>query len=390
MGIITDVIGYTDNTLLQYAQNAFTVIAGPLSTVLATAGVVSVLFVTLNNIFQFTTINISTYVTWVLRFAVIFAFATIWQNFELIYNLFITVPEEYIGILLSAATVNLNGSPNTDLYDPGRVTDIYSALDEFGNGIFYVSGEMFGAMGGWNVGKNIRYALLGIAVAIVGVIFIVAALVIVLVGKVGFAAAVGLAPLAISFLLFPQTRGYFQSWLNFTTGFAVIPLLTGAIMAVVISVAVSTTTGGDDFLRGFLPFVLVAICALVLLFQLPTMASALAQTSVAAVGAGAALAMTRMAIKAPFSAASAAKNFSYAQSQARMAGQGRMASIGSALGAMRVGSQVRQQRLYNSIPALRSPAGNAQRALPSPSGSGSSSGRSVKPLSEEMRKNMNK
>jgi type IV secretion system protein VirB6 len=387
MGIVTSVMQYTDTTLVNYAQDVFTGIAAPMRTLLTTVGTLSLIIVAINNVYQFAALNIASYIHWMLRFVLVFAFATVWLNFSVIYDVLINVPTEYISVLLNAANIAADG---TKVDNAGGV---YQSIDDFGNTILNIASDLFGKVKVFKP-KTWINLILGAVVFVMGLIFLAAAVVIVLVSKAGFAVAIGLAPLAIAFLLFPQTSGYFQSWLNFTVGFLVVPILTASLMALLLVVSGNLADiPSDKLFGGKVGLVMLLLAALVLLFQIPTMASSLAQTSVAAVGAGAAFASARMmggALSKPLSAVSAAKNFSYAHGQARLAGQSRIASIGSALGAMRVGSQVRQQRLYNTIPALRGPAGNSQKALAAPSGSSTTGGSSAKPLSEEMRNQMKK
>jgi hypothetical protein len=137
------------------------------------------------------------------------------------------------------------------------------------------------------------------------------------------------------------------------------------------------------------------------MFQIPTMASSLAQTSVAAVGAGALFAAKSMAgrmvtstISKAAAPVSAARNFNYIKQNAMAGGQGRFGATGTALASMRVGSQVRQARLANNIPFNRpGGSGGASKALPAPpkpAASGASAGSGSRPLSEEMRNQMKK
>lgn len=294
MGVIADISADIDGALITYAQSIFIVVAGPIRTLLHSMALFGFMFIAVNHIIQFRTVNYSQYLHWGLRFMLIYSFATIWANFSGIYNLLIEVPSDYIILLLSSATLNISGT-HIDYIDPSNITDTGSAIDEFGHAIFVIGGKFLSSLNIFHLGRSFRNIFVGIVIIIIGLLFIAAAAVIIMIGKIGFALSMSLAPLAIIMLMLPQTRGYFESWSRFAVGFALIPLLTSGLMAVALFAAsrLLPYQPVDDDLRIYVSFIMVMIGALTLLFQIPTMASALSSSSVAAVGAGAALTIAR-------------------------------------------------------------------------------------------------
>ncbi|THK34118.1 conjugal transfer protein [Ensifer sp. MPMI2T] len=284
MGLISKLAQSIDTSLVSYVQTVFVAVADPVRTLLSAMALIALLFMAVNHLIQFRSVNYSMYLQWGLRYILIYSFATIWVNFQGIYTILVEVPGDYAALMLRgvANSIPMHAS---HLIDPARITDTYSAMDEFAHAILHISADYLDNISLFKVGKSIRNVFMGTVILIIGFFFTAASAIIVLIGKVGLAVSISLAPLAIIMLMTPQTKQHFESWTRFTTGFLLIPLLTTALMTVVLHLAaeILATTKGFEF-----PMVMIA--ATVLLYMIPTMASTLASASVAAVGAGATLA----------------------------------------------------------------------------------------------------
>ncbi|MEM8542162.1 MAG: type IV secretion system protein, partial [Pseudomonadota bacterium] len=211
---------------------------------------------------------------------------------------------------------------------------------------FSIGGKFLNSLSFWNLGKSIRNIFIGIAIMIIGFIFVAAAAVVIMVGKIGFAMSMSLAPLAIGMLIMPQTRGHFESWMRFMLGFAVIPLLISALMAVVLFAAAKLlpASGLDDNLGIYVSFLVIMIGALALLFQIPTLASTLASASVAAIGAGVVMAAARMGMSAATGGASRVMEGAKTASQAAKAGANPVQAIRTGIHSMRQSAHARASR----------------------------------------------
>lgn len=352
MGVVSDIAKVVDNSLVDYVQNIFTTVSEPLRGVLAATALVALLFIAVNHLVQFRSVNYSMYLHWGLRYVLVYSFATIWANFHSIYTILIVVPSDYVALMMKSIALSVN-SPDATILDPAQITDTYSAIDEFGHAIFAIAQRFFDDTSIFDLARSIRNIFLGVLILIIGALFIAAAAVIVMVGKIGFALAISLAPLAIVMLMLPQTKGHFESWSRFTVGFAVIPLLTAGLMAVVLyagAQALVASWGSDDIVK-YLSFLLIMIAALVIMFQIPVMASTLASASVAAVGAGAAFAAASMAkgmvggaIGKAMSAGRRLNDGIQVARNARAAGAGAGGMASSAIAAMRQSAHIRSQR----------------------------------------------
>lgn len=391
MGVISTVVGQTETILINYVEAVFTYVAPPLQTTLKAAGILSLMFIAMNHIFQFRNVNYSTYITWGIRYVCIVSLATIWGNFQIFYDLCVNIPFEYMNALIPAGA-SYNGVVEAKMYNPANVTDIYTALDEFRHAIFYVADNIIHAFKLLK-GSTYKYIPAAILVYIIGIIFTGASIVILLVAKLGFAIAMGLAPLAIAMLLFPQTKGYFESWLRFMGGFAVVPLLLASLMSVVITLAVNMQRE-DDIFKGFMPFVLVSLAGLVLLFQIPALASSLASTSMPQMGPGAmagAIGSLGKTVSAPFTKAlntaksinnvhSKGKDMQYVAKNARDSGA-KGSGAGAAVRAMMMSSNaranLRDERKASKIPGYKASRQNDSSDTPQKSGASKSGGGSV-------------
>lgn len=353
MGLIEQLGTMIDTSLVDYAQTVFTGVSGPITLLLNSMALLALMFVAVNHLIQFSTINYSQYFHWLLRYLLIYAFATIWANFQGIYNIFMEVPNDYSALILKAVALHISMAGTAigkNMLDPSLIHDTYSAMDEFGHCIVWVAYDFLRDTSILHIGKSIENVLLGALILCIGGFFLAACSIIMIVAKVGFSVAISLAPLAIIMLMMEQTKHHFESWLRFTIGFVVVPLLTAALMAVVLYVAgevlaASGYTAHDkDKIFGFL-FIMIA--ALVLLFQLPTMASTLAAASVAAVGGGAALrtySMTRNTMSWAYRQGQRGRDAMGVMRQARQSGASIGQSVYSGISGFRQSAAMRNDR----------------------------------------------
>ncbi|WP_085033077.1 type IV secretion system protein [Ensifer aridi] len=342
MGVISKLAHTIDATLVDYVQTVFEAAADPIRTLLGAIALIALLLLALNHITQFKAVNYSMYLHWGLRYILIYSFATIWVNFQNIYTMLVEVPDDYAALMMRgvAAAVKTN---NPSVLDPARIKDTYSAMDEFAHAIVRIAYDNLSDLSVFKLAKAIRNIFMGMCILAIGGFFIAASAIIVLLGKIGLAVSISLAPLAIIMLMMPQTRQHFESWTRFTTGFALIPLLTAALMTVVLNVA------GEILAAPYatVSFVFIMIAATVLLFMIPNMASTLASASVATVGAGAAVAAASMAKGAAmklYTGGQRLRDGANVASTARAAGASPARSAWSAINAMRQSAHIRQQR----------------------------------------------
>ncbi|MEI9414598.1 type IV secretion system protein [Mesorhizobium sp. Cs1321R2N1] len=340
MGLISTLAATIDGALVDYVQAVFEGVAHPIRKLLNATALIALLFIAVNHIMQFRPVNYSIYLMWGVRYILIYSFATIWVNFHGIYTILVDVPGEYTALMMRAAASPraVGGGPN-----PAKLMNTYSAMDGFSRAIMQIGEDRISNTSVWDIGKSVRNVALGILIMVIGAFFTAASAVCVLISKVGFAVSISLAPLAITMLMMPQTRQHFESWTRFTIGFAIIPLLATALMAVVVGISAHMPRGaGGEF--GF-PFIMIAVT--VLMFMIPTMASTLASASVAAVGAGAAVAAAskvKGGLKSLYKGGRWLEDGLMTANTARAAGASHFGAVRSGANAMQQSAYVRKQR----------------------------------------------
>ncbi len=299
MGIIQSIGTSIDEATVDYLRAVFEGVGEPVKILMQSVGIVALLFIALNHVLQAASIQYSKYLNWAVTYIIVVSFATIWSNFQPVYNALTGITQGYSNLVVEAVAQDIE-TLRPDILDPGRIKGAgegktYAAMDEFGHAIVWIAHDFLRDTSILNLGKTFRNVFSGVLILIVGGIFIAAATVMVLIAKVGLILGISLAPLGISMFMWEKTRSYFQGWISLLVGFAVIPLLLGCLMAIVLWFAghLLATSGASSLDKDkFWGFIFVMIAALVLLFHIPTMAQTLASASVAVGGASIGRALT--------------------------------------------------------------------------------------------------
>lgn len=258
---IVDTLGMVDAAVASYAETVFTDFGGAITTSIRLAGVVALAFLGANLIFQWTPIRVTDFLKWGMRYIIVLMVATSWAQFEPFYDIVTNVPDSIGAKLLDAS---------------GDVT-LNEALDGMVTGIFDFSDRAAEESGYFSIN------LLSIILAVVGALMACVAIVVAGIGKVGLAMAVSLAPIFIGCLLFKATSDLFSSWAKFTLGFAMIPLVLAGVMGAIVGIGdrMIGDVGDASTLTEAAGFLIVAMAAIFLMSQVPTMVNGLAGTVVA-------------------------------------------------------------------------------------------------------------
>ena len=258
---IQDTLDMIDMTVANYAQSVFTDFGGPVSATIRLGGVVALAFLGINVMMQWVPLRVTDFVKWGVRYLIILAVASSWGQFLPFYDMLTNVPSSVGAALLDvSATTTLNG-----------------ALDEMVTSIFDFSDRAADESGFFSI------SLLSIVLAIVGSLMACVAILVAGIAKIGLAMAVSLAPLFIASLLFRGTSDLFASWAKFTLGFALIPLVLAGVMGAIVGIGTGLlgTINNAATLTDAAAFLIVALAAIFLMSQVPTMVNGLAGTVVA-------------------------------------------------------------------------------------------------------------
>ena len=258
---IQDTLDQIDGAVATYAQSVFVDFGEPVSTTIRLGGLVALVLLAINVIMQWAPLRVTDFAKWSVRYLIILAVATSWSQFLPFYDMLTNVPSSIGAALLEASSdTTLNG-----------------ALDEMVTSIFDFSDRAADESGFFSI------SMLSILLAIVGALMACVAILVSGIAKIGLAMAVSLAPIFIATLLFRGTSDLFNSWAKFTLGFALIPMVLAGVMGVIIGIGTSLIDQIDSAftLTDAAPFLIVAMAAIFLMSQVPTMVNGLAGTVVA-------------------------------------------------------------------------------------------------------------
>ena len=259
---IADTLGAIDGAVEGYAETVFTELAGPLTTTVQAGGVVALGLLAANAMYQVIPIRFTEFIKWGLRYVVILAVVTSWAQFEPIYDILTNVPGS-----IGAALLGYVDAPNLN-----------EALDEMVTALFEYS-ERANEQSGW-----FSISLASILLLVLGALMACVAILVSAIGKVGLAMAVSLAPVFIATLLFRATSDLFTSWSRFTIGFALIPLVLAGVMGAVLGVGseiLRETNEVPATLVEAAGFIIIAMAAIFMMSQVPSLVFGLAGSLVA-------------------------------------------------------------------------------------------------------------
>ncbi len=267
---VEDTLNNVDTAILNYAQSSFSAFAGPIATVLQLMGVVGLAFIALNALVQWVPIRVGEYLKWGVRYVILTAVATSWAQFAPIYNIVTNVPAE-----LGASLMGMVNAPNLNGAFDQMITTLFDFSDRLSD-----EAAMF------------TISMASIVVWVIGGLMAAAAIIVIALGKIGLGMAIALAPIFIPALMFRATSNLFESWVRFTIGFALIPLVMAGVVGAVVGIGQSmigqaATATALENASGFL---IVGVGAVFMTLMVPTLVNGLSGT-ITATANGVAMAM---------------------------------------------------------------------------------------------------
>ncbi len=294
---VENTLNSVDSAITGYAESSFVTFAGPIASVLQLMGVVGIAFIAVNALVQWVPIRVSDYLKWGVRYVVITAVATSWAQFVPIYNIVTNAPGS-----LGAELLGIVGAPNINSAFDAMITTLFDFSDKLSDETSYFS-----------------ISMAAIVVWIIGGLMAAGAIIVISLGKIGLGMAIALAPIFISTLMFKSTSNLFESWVRFTLGFALIPLVMAGVVGAIVGIGQGligdATTAAD--LEDAAGFLIVGVGAIFMTLMVPTLVNGLSGTITATangvgmamagagIGAGAAVA-TGAGVKRAYQAAAPA------------------------------------------------------------------------------------
>lgn len=212
MGLIAEILTKVDTVTLNYTAQSYQTIVAKHSTELH---LMLVLYIALYGLAVLQGIipgTIREMAKHILKAFIVFELATNWGMFTtFFYDVFTTGPDD----LTAALTNGVKPSEQLgSIFDAGMncATKIYNKAGTFDFGI----------------------VLTALLVSL-GTIFMTGfALFLIILAKLGLAILLSIAPLFIALALWKGTQGIFQSWVNYLINFALIPVITYGLLALVL------------------------------------------------------------------------------------------------------------------------------------------------------------
>lgn len=180
-----------------------------------------------------------------------------------IYDLFTKAPLELFHALVS---------DNNSFHG----LSIADALDNFLS-IGTDQAEKVFMMGSWS---NMLFFLFGIVLFFMTILSVGMAASLIVLAKCASTILLSLSPLFIFFALYESTKGLFDAYIRQLLGFALIPVFTGAVLMILLSVGSQITQAMDQYAKPnfhmVIPFCLICIVQFYLLLQVRAKAAAVA------------------------------------------------------------------------------------------------------------------
>ncbi len=146
-----------------------------------------------------------------------------WHLYHLfVYNIFTNEPGNIAKVLVDAAGHLKAG------------TNIAEALDKIYAAVIRASTVFFGQLSFSSAG--IAFFFYGVLVFLIGTLLCVFALLLFIYAKMMMAISLALGPIFILFVMWDATKGIFTAWLNKLITLALIPIVTSAVLVLMLSV----------------------------------------------------------------------------------------------------------------------------------------------------------
>jgi type IV secretion system protein VirB6 len=190
-----------------------------------------------------------------------------WDLYNIfVYNIFTNEPGNIAKILVQSAGQSQTGTSITEALD-----GIYKLVIDASSGLW--------GQGGFS-SAGLAFYLYGTLVYVIGTLLCVFALLLFIYAKMMMAVALALGPLFISFMLWDTTKDMFAAWLRKLITLALIPIVTSAILVLMLSVinvtlpSVNQPASNMQF-YGIAPFLGLSLTTVLILSQVFTICSSL-------------------------------------------------------------------------------------------------------------------
>jgi type IV secretion system protein VirB6 len=197
----------------------------------------------------------------------VFGLVMNWQLYHLlVYNIFTNEPASISQVLMGSA----GGGQTTG--------DIAAALDGIQAAVIDAAVGFFGEIS--FSASGLAFAIYALLVLLIGSLLVVYALLLFIYAKMVMAVSLALGPIFILFIMWEPTKGLFSAWLNKLISLALIPVITSAVLMLMLSVINVTLPhlkqpAEDMQLVGIVPFLGLCLTTVMILSQVLRISSSL-------------------------------------------------------------------------------------------------------------------
>jgi len=212
-----------DAVIGNFVQNAYTQFIQVNSNVITLAFTVYVMFLGYQFLSHSHHFNLHVITKHMIVMLGVYGMVMNWDLYNLfVYNIFTNEPGNIAQILVNSAGKFQSGE------------SIAQALDAIYAAVMNATSNFFGQVNFSTSG--IAFLMYGALVFVIGTLLCVFALLLFVYAKMMMAVALALGPIFILFLLWSSTKGLFSAWLNKLITIALIPIVTSAILVLMLSV----------------------------------------------------------------------------------------------------------------------------------------------------------
>ena len=196
----------------------------------------------------------------------VFGLVMNWHLYHIfVYNIFTNEPANISQVLIGAAG-NGHGSNIANALDGIFEAIVNATLGLFGEASFSATG--------------LTFILYGVLVYLIGTLMCVYALLLFIYAKMMMAVSLALGPLFLLFIMWEPTKGLFSAWLNKLITIALIPVITSAILMLMLSVINVTLPNLKQPVEtmqfvGIIPFLGLSLTTILILSQVIRICSSL-------------------------------------------------------------------------------------------------------------------
>ena len=258
MALPSDILTKVDQVTLGYTAKAYQAIVSAHMTELRLMLVIYIAFFGLAVLQGMISMSLRDASRHILKALIIFQLATNWGSFTtFFYDVFTSGPEKL-------TTALVGGAKPTD-----QLEDVFITGVEAARNINRKAGTF-----------DVAQIVLAVLVLIGTVLMTGMALFLLILSKMGLAILLSIAPVFLAMALWKSTQGLFQGWINYLVNYAMIPVITFAMLGLILAIMkdpINTIkqSGENLTMVTIIPYLLMGAISILLFSQVLRIASSL-------------------------------------------------------------------------------------------------------------------